>query len=1269
MNRIPSNSVARRERGFALLITITLLAFLVLLLVSLASLTRVETQVASNNQQLSQARQNALMALNIAVGQLQKYAGPDQRTTARADLENTPGQNNSQWVGVYGSSVAGDYTATPESIATALTSPTNIMVDTTNAADPRRNTGSPARLLNWLVSGNEITPFDPRRTSGDVGALGQITTAPAAASIPYKPAGTVANLTETTAALATNLTITNASNVTRPARLLVGQNSVTSSLNGSQPIDYVVAPAVDITVPAASVPGMGSGSPVTVGRYAWWVGDEGVKARVNLPLAGTDISLTNDEKFEQQRNAFSNSTRAAIELMASDTPSWTASMPALNSPRIDTLYSPDAATLAPIVSPKQVPLASTNAPAMSTALKYRFHDVTTQSTSVLADTNAGGLKRDLSILLDPSYTPAATDPTADLNRMWVPHSGDNGGFVASGGFAIPTWRHLRSFAQTRVPTASSDPNALSVPVRLPTYDKPNKTTVPADADHVGAAPVITYFSLGFRAAPVATPAPGVEIHMNLYPLVVIWNPYNVTLRAPAAQADGSNFEVGVQPSHDGQVNVELEADIAGTWTSRGRFNFLRTHYGNNGNFIRFRLKCPDILPGQSLVFSLPVTSSGQVYNQQNILENIEPEPGAYVSVPFRTGPAGSPTNITILAGEENLSYRLAASPGTQSASFLGGGGINIYLGEPSSLSSLTTTGGANDAANRAFFNPSATNRRWYSTAQDMDWSGLVVTPPFQEPGPLVHDTIASEPTYVFQTQALFSGQGSNAQLNANQYMFATRWLAQGNMRAVRSGRTRRDNNYNVLFTATAGQPLYTFPWQKFINGPGPDSDRTSAGQGHDWLGGAPVDVGLFEFPYENQPLQSIGQLQHANLSLVGAYPAYPVGNSLADFRLVSGGASFSTTPPGWQIARVDSGTGAQGIGKLGSDMRGYYDISYLLNRNLWDRYYFSTVPATGAISATQTFPNTRHLRYNPAIDVQNPDRSAAGLMVAGAFNINSTSEQAWRAILGGGNQLRFNPENPGSPSTNTLKTTFSRFIRPNGDDNPNDAWKGYRSLDENEIAQLARDIVTEIRNRGPFVSLGDFVNRRLVDNSGTPGEDESYRGTIQAAIDATTTSSSTRFPTNDAGDTFWAQDQLITSSGTRVNQESQYTMGYYGRPLVEGRRNTSTTAERPYGGRSSFAPKYITQADILSKIGAGLSGRSDTFTIRTYGETVNPVLPDTDPNYITGRAWCEAVVQRLPEYVESSVNAWDSPGNGSVSQTFGRKFKIISFRWLSPNDI
>jgi hypothetical protein len=1281
--RAPARGRALRslgEGGFALLVTIVLVAFLVLILVGLASFTRVETQVAANNQHQAQARQNALMALNIAVGQLQKYAGPDQRVTARADLQNAPGQPNAHWTGVYGNAVESDYEDRPENIAVALSNTANLNAN-----------GSPARLLNWLVSGNERTAFDPRRGSGDVGAKGNITGSPAS-TISFLPGAALTGLSATTDATDTGIRIADTSGTARDARLLVGANSVTTSNNAGQPIDYVAAPAIAIEAPASTVPGMDPAGPdVTIGRYAWWVGDEGMKARVNLPLAGSDAALTSAERQEQLRNAFSNSPRAAIELMARNNETdWSITPPSDN--KIDPLYTPSA-SLAKVTTLDQTPFTSSTAAGLKTALKYRFHDASAVSTSVLSDTYAGGLKRDLSILLDPSFNPTGSDSTANAKRLWVKHTNDgtDPARYNNNGFGIPTWQHLRSYAQTRIPTTGTDKYSLTA--RLPANDKSGY------ADDVGIGPVITYFSVGYRAALSAPPAPGVQIRMNLYPLVVIWNPYNFTLKAPPAEGDGSNYEAGVYPTYN--LRVALEANVEGTWTSKASFNFQQSTVATpaGDKFIRFRLKCPDIPPGQSLIFSLPPTSSGDLYNQKNILENIEPEAGAYVSIPILN--SGTPvtlqaSDVVVLPGSPpittTIEYRIneivttttnpvtgVVTTSNASSSFKGGGGIHTYLGQPDDIA-VIAAGGGTEAATRAAYNPSSSNRRWYNTHQEMDWSGLKVTAPFQEPGPLVYDPSTSEPAYVFQCQALFGGQGSNAQLNPNQYMFATRWIAQGNMRAVRSGRTRRDSNYNVLFTATAGQPFSEsgFPWQKFHNGPGSMGNRTSAGQGHDWMGMplAPVDVTLFEFPYANQPLQSIGQLQHANLSLVGAYPSYPVGNSLADFRLhgLPGSAFPIPQPAGWQLARVDRGSGNQGISKVGADMNGYYDISYLLNRTLWDRYYFSTVPATGIISPSDIFPNSRHLRYDTAIDVQNPDHSAAGLMLAGGFNINSTSEQAWRAVLGGGNQLTFDPESPDTSSENILQASFPRFTRPNADDDPNDAWKGYRTLDEQQIAQLARSIVTEIRTRGPFVSVADFVNRRLVDNPATNGADETFRGPVQAAIDSTTSSSiSGQYPANDAATgTFWgSQDTLLpAATASFTNQSNQFGgtgtsyLGFYSQPQLEGSLNANTSAQRPYGNRSAFAPKYITQADILAKIGAGLTARSDTFTIRTYGETVNPATGD-----IIGRAWCEAVVQRVPEYVEDTVDAWATPTSGSDSQTFGRKFKIISFRWLSPSDI
>jgi len=53
------------------------------------------------------------------------------------------------------------------------------------------------------------------------------------------------------------------------------------------------------------------------------------------------------------------------------------------------------------------------------------------------------------------------------------------------------------------------------------------------------------------------------------------------------------------------------------------------------------------------------------------------------------------------------------------------------------------------------------------------------------------------------------------------------------------------------------------------------------------------------------------------------------------------------------------------------------------------------------------------------------------------------------------------------------------------------------------------------------------------------------------------------------------------------------------------------------------------QGDVLQSIGSVLTARSDTFVIRTYGEVLNPLDSTAAP---ISRAWCEAVVQRLPDY-------------------------------------
>ncbi|MBK1858360.1 hypothetical protein [Cerasicoccus arenae] len=1191
----------------------------------------------------ARAKQSALLALNMAIGQLQKYVGPDQRTTARADLQNGANASNSHWIGAYGSSIPADYATPPETIATELSDLSNIS-----------SKGSPARLLNWLISGNETTAFNPSWTSGDVGSKGQITGYPdTATALNFRPgSATINGLTASTSATDTSITITDTSGTAQPARLLVGSNSVTSALdNSNTPIDYVVAPAVDIE----------AGGGIS-NRYAWWISDDGMKARINLPQAGTDSSLSSSEKLEQQRNAFSNSERAAIELMALDNDDWTSSP--LSDHLIDTLYTPDQ-SLSSIISSAQTALISNDTDAMDAALKYRFHDVTPYSLSVLSDTYAGGLKRDLSIMLDESYSPSSSDPTLDANTLWPRHSEATGGF--SENYGMPTWKHLRSYYQTRIPSSGSlDPI-------LPAHDKSDRIAVNTNGveDHVGIAPILTYNSMGFsmglsKSSGNFEAEAGDNIFLKLYPLVILWNPYNFTIKA-------STYEVGCYPTHNVSVKVQKTTGTDGDMVDASQnldFSRLGDHE-NQQMFIRFRLDCPDIPPGQSLIFSLPESSQGESYTQKNILKNQGPNKYSYVTVPFKETGSGKRPNLLIEAGEENVAYQLIATAGS---SLISNGGWNMYLGEPVEADHIYyaswTLGGSTNAAHDRLKNPSSSaepgdkfDRRWYNTHQSIDWTDSQADQILQLEDPLEYDSF-DEPAYVVLGHALFSGAGLTARFNENQHMFTTRWIAQGNMRATRTGRTMRDQNFNVLYIATSGMTSKDVKWQKF-NAASSTPERISAGSGFDSINGnTAVDAMLFEFSYEDQDIFSIGQLQHANLSFFGSYPSYPIGNSLADYHLHSKNPEIT----GHQLTRIDEITTDNNY-SLRRDMNAYYDISYLLNRTLWDQYYFSTVPADTGTAIPDQLANPRYLRYGAPSDdtLRDPDLSAAHLLMAGGFNINSTSEQAWRAALGGGNNLDFIPENTDSSTNPELNASFPRFSRPYGDDDPDDPWRGYRTLDENQIAQLARNIVAEIRNRGPFVSVADFVNRRIYDNPNTDNGDpqatnsswehENFKGPLQAAIDRT---ESGDFAANNAGaNTFWEEDELATGDGIKHNQSSQYTRAY-DKALLEGADAPSS----PVSNRSAFAPKYITQADILAKIGAGLTARSDTFTIRTYGETVNEMT-----QAVEAQAWCEAVVQRLPEYLDDSLEAYEVPADGSINQSLGRKFKIISLQWLSASDI
>jgi hypothetical protein len=186
------------------------------------------------------------------------------------------------------------------------------------------------------------------------------------------------------------------------------------------------------------------------------------------------------------------------------------------------------------------------------------------------------------------------------------------------------------------------------------------------------------------------------------------------------------------------------------------------------------------------------------------------------------------------------------------------------------------------------------------------------------------------------------------------------------------------------------------------------------------------------------------------------------------------------------------------------------------------------------------------------------------------------------------------------------------------------------------VRKLAAQIVVEVETRGPFLSLADFVNRRL-------SEDETgKKGALQAAIDRAGLNSS--FPGE------WPLDNSASLPDyDHVDNIDDPTR-------LEQTLKPDTNAWGALG--------FLTQADLLQFIGPALSARSDTFRIRAYGESLDA------SGKVTARTWCEAVVQRSPRYVDPADDLLQTPDKlNDTNKKFGRRFEIVAFRWLNPEEV
>lgn len=107
---------SRHSHGFALVATVSMMVLMTLIAVGMLSLSTIEQRSSGGgaNEADRMARANARMALMIALGELQKAAGPDQRVSATAailgDTNNTyttsttATDGRKHWVGVWNTS-------------------------------------------------------------------------------------------------------------------------------------------------------------------------------------------------------------------------------------------------------------------------------------------------------------------------------------------------------------------------------------------------------------------------------------------------------------------------------------------------------------------------------------------------------------------------------------------------------------------------------------------------------------------------------------------------------------------------------------------------------------------------------------------------------------------------------------------------------------------------------------------------------------------------------------------------------------------------------------------------------------------------------------------------------------------------------------------------------------------------------------------------------------------------------------------------------------
>ncbi|WFB36188.1 hypothetical protein P3T73_00210 [Kiritimatiellota bacterium B12222] len=1283
--RHPSDPKHRRH-GSVLLLTLLVVSLLLVLTLGFTLMVRIQLKEQTLHHQRQQAEFIAKLALNLAINQLQITAGPDQRSTANATLGDgatgitaastaTNGLSTTQrgtryWTGIWGNLNA------PESLFTESPEPI---------------------LLSWLVSGNHPS----FRFSNN----GQITSPLLAPILPFTPGMSVVEQSGGNALNSSTSPTTPLLIGTQAAALLLGPASA-----GDHADAYVAAPLENLTQDSERV-----------GRFAWWVGDEGLKAKFNMVDPYIEHENPDDGNSTDSRDSryrVQVAQRNGIERMAAFDDS---SYPTATTDATSALYHGVERT----ISRSQIPLAT---PSLSpTDLQAHIHDLTPYSKGVIADSQFGGLRQDLSFHLDPRSGDTFLDGSNLIPDGSTPVSLINGSkpspfsrSIAEGGLGYstldvsprlgPKWDQVKSFYRI----------ALEQPINLNV-----QPAVDIDADPVmvqaGISPVIvqvrTLFAM--RAGP--------EIQTSL--ILVLGNPYTRPLQAP----EGLDFWYSLNPLPVKNGNIlgsefGLVCDYQPPPTAADpNFVYLFTRneglnvVGNKqiryypilkftGDYlpsdpdaghpgvldqVLFRIPAGElnIPPGQTIAFKISSGSPSSETidgNSYTVVPLSEMTSTALTYYIHSCDPHYISTDPRIPAGI------FSGAPIDPDASFQYGhnipGDVGAMLNYTLSVSGKPHSVLQRLSSARLFSSLGNNNTGFEDRGLHTIYGPNSLFPPYTD-GQVVGG--------IKTIRYFLDGSVGNGRYGGESYraVHAESNLL-GSYQKLRGLTDPADssgssNIKNIAPFWFLGNPHFLA--EDLTNDLDPFSSRQYVwGASNDPARGTDFVISDIPAAYtpEELPLLSLAQLSHLDLTAddlalgVNEQTGMAIGNSRYD-RFVPRDASHTEFIPNyWSLEysnQNDSSSNA--VGAIPNWYEGYvpdlpkqdeirrYDISYLLNTALWDRYFLSTLrPASGIDSSWAPAPANSRLIYRDSSPLTLgqlrgssateliPDPSsltlgengrvpAAHLFIDGAFNVNSTSVEAWKALLSGLRGVGLGT----APAQSNL-TPLPRSIRQPGlaqdllsnSSSPSapETFTGLRSLNDAQIDALSTEIVKQIRSRGPFLSLAQFVNRNLTPSNsyGDPVADTGLAGALQQAIDR----SDINAPLNE--------DAYLEPAETKHNQLYP------------------DNADMPTGDHSGLsqymaAPGWLNQADVLQAIAPSLAARSDTFIIRSYGEMVDPNDASDTPRVLV-RAWCEAVVQRVPDYLDDTERPTQlSSQLTGPNHFFGRRFRMVSFRWLSPNEI